>query len=305
MPQGLVLRCPHATWIKDPALGPGRFFLPPVRRHWRFTLRGNENINSKVDKQQKHYLSIERLQFPVSNADVVIDYGLQGQTVPGAVLDLKRPPLLSRDEHWLSLLVLLSRAETLENIAIYRLCKREHLEGGPPKFLLKEINRLRHIEQQTVSRLDERLRMLKLVKLRFQTTRRLLQARHEGSKSVPIAREKSRFGNKTESIAKKGHLAAGKRDMLTLSDSQRKRPCRDNADMSDRNLPLRQTIQRKRQSVPGNSSTDRVADTLTNLKKRKVMGKDSFSDSSVVPLPLLPLTRLLDLGKITPNHNYL
>ena len=48
-------------------------FLPPVRRTWQFTLRGDEDIISKVDKNLRHDLSVERLQCLVGNAEVVID----------------------------------------------------------------------------------------------------------------------------------------------------------------------------------------------------------------------------------------
>ena len=159
-PKAVVLSCPGATWVKDGSLGAGRFLLPPIRRTWSFYLRDEQHIASRVDNRQRPFLSIDRLQFPLSNADVLTDYGLQGETVEGLVLDLKRPPRVSRDEHWLSLLVLLSRATSLDSIAIHRLCKREHLEGGPPTFLVDEIERLREKERTTIVNLHQRLHAL-------------------------------------------------------------------------------------------------------------------------------------------------
>ena len=81
-----------------------------------------------------------------------------------------RPPRMSRDEHWLSMLVFLSRAETLENIKVLRLCEKKDLEGGPPAFLLAEIDRLKLLEKTTIERLDQKLLKLELHNLRASTT---------------------------------------------------------------------------------------------------------------------------------------
>ena len=116
---------------------------------------------------------MERLQFPVANADVMLDYTLQGQTVPGIMLDMLRPPRMSRDEHWLSMLVFVSRAETLENVKVLRLCEKKDLEGGPPQFLLQEIDRVKLLEENTIQRLDQKLLNLELHGLRATTTAKI------------------------------------------------------------------------------------------------------------------------------------
>ena len=82
----------------------------------------------------------------------------------------------SKDDHWLALFVLLSRAETLDNILIYRLGKRTHFDGGPPKFILKELDRLRTTEVATLQRLDKSLLALDCEFLRSTVTQPLLRA---------------------------------------------------------------------------------------------------------------------------------
>ena len=119
---------------------------------------------------------MERLQLPVSSAEVSIVYGLQGRTVRGCLWDLKRPAGMSRDEHWFALFVLLSRATTLDNMLIYRLSKREHFEGGPPPHLLQEMARLRKLEEATIKTLDGKLKSLGLHNLRADVTQILIQS---------------------------------------------------------------------------------------------------------------------------------
>jgi len=182
VPVGLVLQVakvkdlPDPTWVKHGQLGPGRFFLGRVRRTWQFLLKDDAHVDHLEDKRGNKFIPVERLQLPVSSAGVLTDYGLQGQTVPGIILDLKRPTGMSRDEHWLALFVLLSRAEELDNILIYRLARREHFEGGPPGYLLQEMQRLRAVEHGTLQRIDTTLASLQMQKLREAVTQPLLQA---------------------------------------------------------------------------------------------------------------------------------
>ena len=112
------------------------------------------------DDRKRRYLPVQRLQLPVSSAAVLTAYGLQGATVPGIFVDLKRPPGMQRDEHWMSVFVLLFRAQELRHMLIYRMCKREDLEGGPPEMIQIEKERLRQVERATARRLDEQLKHL-------------------------------------------------------------------------------------------------------------------------------------------------
>ena len=57
VPEGVVLRVPDATWIKDKDLGPGRFFLGRCRRQWSYELAGDEAVDHMLDKKGKKYFS--------------------------------------------------------------------------------------------------------------------------------------------------------------------------------------------------------------------------------------------------------
>ena len=73
-------------------------------------------------------------------------------------------------------------------VLIYRLARREHFGGGPPTFLLKEMERLRKIEAATLQRLDERLLRLKLHDLRANVTQVLLGNGTHGGNRFDVPR---------------------------------------------------------------------------------------------------------------------
>jgi hypothetical protein len=167
---------PAATWVKDAQLGPGRFFIGRKRRTWRYEVKGDTTTEFLLDDKGKRYIPVERLQLPVSFAKVLSAYGLQGMTVGGIYTDLKRPPGMKRDEHWMACLVLLSRALVLDDILVYRLCRKEHLEGGPPEMVRTELMRLRAIELDTLRTLDQALAQARLYAARVDITMPLLHA---------------------------------------------------------------------------------------------------------------------------------
>ena len=72
MPRALLLRCPKTPWIKEDCLKPGQFLLKPIRKTWGFKLERNDNVLSRLDKTQNHFLDVERLQLAVANADVML-----------------------------------------------------------------------------------------------------------------------------------------------------------------------------------------------------------------------------------------
>ena len=92
VPQGLLLEVADATWIHSPELGPGRFFLPSVRRTWTF----KHQLPAPHGRTQTIAYQVERLQLPVINSSALTAYALQGRTVPKILLDLQRPPNMSR-----------------------------------------------------------------------------------------------------------------------------------------------------------------------------------------------------------------
>ena len=146
-PAGLVVRVPGATWIKDPTLGPGAFFISPRTRSWRFGPGANE-----TDFQPA---TVARTQLPFTNCVAFTAYGLQGATVPGLIADLAAPPKMPREEFWMALYVLLSRVTHLDHLLLFRLPSPAQCSGGPPASVQAEISRLHAIQEATLRGLAE------------------------------------------------------------------------------------------------------------------------------------------------------
>lgn len=70
--------------------------------------------------------------------------------------------LSPKDEFWISLFVLLSRAPSLEALLCLRLPPREAFAGGPPANMLAEMQRLRVLEHSTLLRLHGLLQLWQL-----------------------------------------------------------------------------------------------------------------------------------------------
>ena len=149
VPQCLILRLPGTTWVKERALGPGRFTLSRTKRGWKYELKPGDDTQALVDKTQRRYLSVARVQLPVSNCFALTMYGLQGATLEAILLDLAKPKGMGRDELWMSLFVLLSRVPSFDDLIIYRLPPKDAFDGGPPPFLQEEMQRLASLQQTT------------------------------------------------------------------------------------------------------------------------------------------------------------
>ena len=88
VPLGIVVEIPFATRTKDVRLGPGRLYLPRTKRSWSFRFVAVDG--------SKATSTIERLQLPVTNVFAMTAYALQGCTEDYIILDLARPPGMSR-----------------------------------------------------------------------------------------------------------------------------------------------------------------------------------------------------------------
>jgi hypothetical protein len=176
VPQCLILRIPGTTWVKERALGPGRFTLSRTKRPWRYNLKPGDDTQALVDTSQRRYLSVARVQLPISNCFALTMYGLQGATLEAILLDLAKPNKMGRDELWMSLFVLLSRVPSFDDLIIYRLPARDAFNGGPPPFLQEEMQRLAALQQSTVLHLDKELQRLQCEELRTLVSQPLLTA---------------------------------------------------------------------------------------------------------------------------------
>ena len=90
-------------------------------------------------------------------ADARIVYAAQGESFPAYVVDLARPPGMTKELHWLANYVMLSRGTSLESLLILRLCAREELTTGAPAFLHDEVARLEELQRSSWKALQRRL----------------------------------------------------------------------------------------------------------------------------------------------------
>jgi hypothetical protein len=159
MPVALLLRATHGKpWVLPASELPK---LPEgYDRQRLFLLRpGQSHLDYKLDAANT--LEVRRTQFEVLPAGSRVIYAAQGEGFAASVADMKKPPTMNDREHWLGNYVLVSRAETLEGLLLLRLCSREHLNVGPPQYVVDEIKRLKGLECATLERLRRRVTQLK------------------------------------------------------------------------------------------------------------------------------------------------
>ena len=145
LPEGLLLRSRDAEWtLPESQLPPlpdtfdrrGLFVLTPETAYLRLNV-GNNNFH------------VRRTQFAVVPASARVSYGAQGEQWDAVVGDLRRPPRMSSDLLWLSNYVIISRARSLEGLLFTRLCEKEELEQGAPRYLVEEVERLLQLERHS------------------------------------------------------------------------------------------------------------------------------------------------------------
>ena len=155
LPRGLVLEAADVCWVKDPRLGPARFYLPAQERSWTFHFA--KHLPSVASPYTTAATSVRRRQLPVTNVAAMTAYLLQGQTVPPAILDFTYASELSRDMLWTSFFVLLSRVPSLSHVLFLNLPRRDDLRGGMPQHLEAEFQRLERVQRKTLQHLDAEL----------------------------------------------------------------------------------------------------------------------------------------------------
>ena len=100
--------------------------------------------------------SIRRRQVPLCPAFCLTQYKVQGLSLKIAVLDMKAEPRRTNHERYTSNNVLLGRLETSKGVYLLQRIEMSDLLYKPDPRLLAEINRLRELERETLSRWGER-----------------------------------------------------------------------------------------------------------------------------------------------------
>ena len=143
MPVSLWLQAADAFWTLPSESFPDD--LPhTVDRTGLFQLRPTYKYLSATWEDET--FSIRRTTFQVLPADTIIVYGAQGGTFDAVIADMKKPPSMDSDTHWLACYVMLSRSRSLEGLLILRPALLSELSRPPPAFLKKELERLANLE---------------------------------------------------------------------------------------------------------------------------------------------------------------
>ena len=144
MPVSLWLQAADALWTLPAASFPDD--MPHgVDRTGLFQLRPTYKYLTAT--WQEESFSVRRTTFQVLPADTIIVYGAQGGTFDAVIADMKKPPSMDADTHWLSCYVMLSRARSLEGLLVLRPASYSELSRLPPAFLKKELDRLSALEE--------------------------------------------------------------------------------------------------------------------------------------------------------------
>ena len=158
MPVSLLLRVPDVAWALPSSMLP---VLPPGVTCPRglFQLRPrSEHLRHSPEKDR--WIDVRRTQFPVLPADSRVVYAAQGETFDTVIADMRRPPNMDRETHWLACYVMLSRTRSIDGLLILRPAERTDLSRKPPQKLIDEIKRLEKLEISSTKRLWQHLQSL-------------------------------------------------------------------------------------------------------------------------------------------------
>ena len=162
LPQGLLLRAIGAEWIlpknklaplRDDVDRKGLFMLNYTTDTFPFHESTPQEVAPGVYKQVKQTHSVRRTQFMAVPAAVRTVHISQGEEWDALIGDCSLPPKTSQAEQWLANYVILSRANTLEGLLLFRLPCRSFFSIGAPAHIVDELERLHEVEVASQKRL--------------------------------------------------------------------------------------------------------------------------------------------------------
>eukprot|EP00742_Colponemidia_sp_Colp-10_P013665 GILJ01015450.1.p1 GENE.GILJ01015450.1~~GILJ01015450.1.p1 ORF type:complete len:670 (+),score=37.93 GILJ01015450.1:1352-3361(+) len=125
--------------------------IVPVEKSFQWTESASAGSVQPPGLGRTPTLSVKRKQLPIIPAFVLTDYKVQGKSFDNVIVDITKPPG-NRDA--VGTYVCLSRARSLQGLAILRPFQRQVLMCCPPQALLDEMERLESIERKTLRRLS-------------------------------------------------------------------------------------------------------------------------------------------------------
>ena len=122
----------------------GLLQLQPSSKYLRATVKVNQEVRPGVLQEAAVEVQFRRLQYALIPASVHTLYAAQGDAWYAVLVDLAKPPVISRKdkEHanklfWLAIYVLISRARSLNGLLILRLPVLEDFNCGPPVYIIE------------------------------------------------------------------------------------------------------------------------------------------------------------------------
>ncbi len=173
LPLQLFVRVPDVEWEMPPHVAKelpqdicrkGLLLLEPKIDYLSTSHDIEEEVRPGVKQRAKVEINFRRSQCALIPASVRTLYAAQGESWHAVVVDLAKPPVMSRKGgetskklFWLACYVMISRAKTLGGLLILRLPAAQELNAGPPDYIIEEIDRTLSLEKDSENLLHRRL----------------------------------------------------------------------------------------------------------------------------------------------------
>ena len=234
MPVSLILQAEGVAWTLAEEDLPSD--LPKdIDRRGLFQLRPHTDyIRVEVSGD---FIRVRRTTFLTMPADTLTVYFAQGGSFDACVADMRRPPNLSLDKHWLACYVMLSRARSAKGLLVLRPATRAELSAAPPKYLIDEMDRLAKLEEISHAELVSYIESLTD---RLQTPKNIEDLLRPEAACLEIAavarkREKHQEECRMEAMEKKESVPSLLKTFFTEGQKR----------MIDMEVPLRPRLRRK------------------------------------------------------------
>ena len=148
---------PRAVLVKfddydfDVGFGPGVVKVRPSTEAWEYIVPAGSGEARTMDK-----VPMSRTNVPLAPEKVRTVQTSQGMSMDAATMMLDRPSMMSYEDWWLHVYVMLSRVRTAKQIAVYGLPPKSLFEQGPPSYLVEGIENL----ERRCARQEAHLRQL-------------------------------------------------------------------------------------------------------------------------------------------------
>ena len=142
----------------------------------------------------------------------------QGMSMDRVTATLAKGSRISRDEWWMQVYVMLSRARTLKGLLLFSLPKKDFFRAGPPKYVMDGMAKL---EMRGRCEMEEAVTRLR-DKYGFSTSIRQLAASLVGSPAVGVASEPR--GSKRAPQASEKEASEAKRGSASVEVTLSQRP---------------------------------------------------------------------------------